>query len=37
MSKISLHIGLKSTGFLTTTIDNDYDRFHGNAEVSALG
>ena len=23
--------------FLTMTIDNDYDRFHGDAEVSALG
>ena len=23
--------------FLTMTIDHDYDRFHGNAEISALG
>ena len=23
--------------FLTMTTDNDHDRFHGDAEVSALG
>ena len=23
--------------FLTMTIDNDYDRFHGDAEVLSLG
>ena len=26
-----------SSLYLTMTIDNDYDRFHGDAEVSALG
>ncbi len=31
---------MRDTGlqdFLTMTIDHDYDRFHGNAEISALG
>ena len=36
MSIFSLHINTRLRDFLTMTIDNDYDHFHGDAEVSAL-
>ena len=40
MNKYSLHnniIDARLRDFLTMTIDNDYDHFHGDAKVSALG
>ena len=37
MNKLSLHIEHETTGLLTMTIGNDYDHFHGDAKVSALG
>ena len=35
-AKLVYLLDARLRGFLTMTIDNDYDRFHGDAEVSAI-
>ena len=36
-AKLVFLLDTRLRDFLTMTIDNDYDQFHGDAEVSALG
>ena len=36
-AKLVFLLDTRLRDFLTMTIDNDYDHFHGDAEVSALG